>query len=521
MATITSELYTYDSIETSYEPNEGLNWKPYNEYGFASPIAPRLWLASPAKNYFLSTLIAFIVVVLFAVGYENCRHWFLIPLFVCGALAGANIVAWFRKEIDVFDPIIFVGGFLYLNCFVTPLLHVANEMYGLNINIPDPPYWFGRMAVFNIFGLIVFNIMQRVLFNKTRPAKSYRQLDANRFHSILVPAIAISFVAVVIIFVFFGGLYEKLGKVQHEGTGGFTSLLLMLADPSTLLLALPILYWLSRKNITKPTSFFVVILLLSIFSVVQFLFVKERANRITILTSIFIVTLIIHYRVKSFSLKFVILGFCVVFAFNYLYNFRKLLGPKGWEAFYSAQARKSLRYEREITPLTSVLGSYARANVHAFLLYRIVEHPEQFEPLKGTSYAMALARFIPRAIWKTKPLNPKNEAGSTLLGYVGVFSRTKRQYGLAGEAMLNFRHYGIIPAFAVFGFLLGWFRKKLATLEPTDDRLFLIPFLTWAYMFSVNMEVDNVTFNVLKLGVLPFIVVYFGSIKTRFVSNDM
>jgi len=181
-----------------------------------------------------------------------------------------------------------------------------------------------------------------------------------------------------------------------------------------------------------------------------------------------------------------------------------------------------LSFERGVaSPVATLLGDYARAQVHAFLLYRLVAFPDEYEPIKGASYGMAVLRFVPRAIWKNKPLNPKVAAGSAIQGYVGISERSKRQYGLAGEAMLNFSYYGIIPAFAVFGMFLGWFRKKLATMAPTDDRFFLLPLLIWACAFTVNMELDNIIFNVLRLGVLPFMVIYFASVKTPFVSSEL
>jgi hypothetical protein len=130
------------------------------------------------------------------------------------------------------------------------------------------------------------------------------------------------------------------------------------------------------------------------------------------------------------------------------------------------------------------------------------------------SYFMAFLRFIPRAVWKNKPFNPRVMAGSELFGYYGL-ERSTRVYGLAGEAMLNFSYYGILPAFAILGAFLGWFRKKLATLNPSDARFFLVPFMIWACMFSVNLDMDNIVFNSLKLGTLPFIAIRSSSLRLK------
>jgi hypothetical protein len=203
--------------------------------------------------------------------------------------------------------------------------------------------------------------------------------------------------------------------------------------------------------------------------------------------------------------------FCLVFTFTYLFDFKKKLGDLGWEAFYSASARKSMAYERGgVSPIMSLVEDYARSNVHAMIMYKIHEEPDAFDPQYGKTYGMGMLMFVPRTIWKNKPRNPKIEAGSKLIGYA---TESQRQYGLTGEAMLNFGYYGIVPAFIVFAAILGFFRKKIATMEPTDARLFLVPILIWGLAFAVNMELENINFNMLKIGFLPVLFVLLTTIK--------
>jgi hypothetical protein len=152
---------------------KGVDWQPFEEGGFSSPWAPRLWGGAIAANYLLSTLITVVVAIVFAFLSEQCQHWCLIPLILCGVLSGADIIAWLRKEIDVFDPKVFVAAFLYLNCFLAPILHLRYGIYGETFYTDDWPAWFGYMACFNAAGIILLTLAQHMAFKRFKPAKSF------------------------------------------------------------------------------------------------------------------------------------------------------------------------------------------------------------------------------------------------------------------------------------------------------------------------------------------------------------
>jgi hypothetical protein len=127
--------------------------------------------------------------------------------------------------------------------------------------------------------------------------------------------------------------------------------------------------------------------------------------------------------------------------------------------------------------------------------------------------------LIPRGIWKTKPISIKADAGTALQGYSPI-TVSSAVYGLAGEAMLNFGYWGIVPAFFVYGTLLGWFRKKLATMEPSDSRFFLVPIVIITFGLALGADSRNLMMGLLKLGVLPLVVVFLGSLRSRFTPDN-
>jgi len=498
---------------------EGLYWNPFNEYGFASPWAPRLWIVSPGVNYLISTSITLLIAAVFIVVCPACRHWCLIPLVLCGILAGADIIAWLRKEMDTFDPKAIIAGLFYLNCLLAPLLHLTYNMYGKDIYTDNWPIWFGYMACFNAAGIMLFKLAHNLFFKVSRPVKGFWQVAIDRFSGILIPILAISFIASAVVKILFSGLVKEAGiPAGARGYAAHLSWLLMLGDPSIMLLIMALIYWIYRSHPDKLSSRWTVWSIIAVTMVFQFLLLGLRGSRSAVLSVVIIVAVVAHYWLRSFSIKFIVVGICLTFLFVYFYGFYKRFGAKGWEAIYSSQARESMSHEVEggATLTGTVLGNLARADLQAFMLYRLRELKGTFQPVHGQTYMTSALTFIPRAIWSTKPSGVKTRAGTEIQGYSGA-ETSSRVYGLAGEAMLNFSYYGILPAYFVFGCFLGWFRKKIATMEPSDSRFFLVPLLILTFMFAVTGDSDNWMFGLLKMGVLPFIVVFLGSIRSRFV----
>jgi hypothetical protein len=502
---------------------KGLLWQPFNESGFVSPWAPNLLRSSAGINYVFSTLISGIVVVVFTMLYEECRHWCMLPIVLCGSLVGADIIAWFRKEIDSFDPKVTVAVFLCLTCFLAPQLHLAHGLYNPRLQALSAwSTYFGYMAWFNVVGIILLKLAHNSFFRFSRPVKKLWQIAPDRFIGILIPFLVISLAASAVIRFFFGGLVKEAGVVTFapgsEAYASHVSWIAMLGDPAPMLIMIPIIYWIHKKNPGKTRSLWTVLFLLLFIAAFQFLWVGLRSSRTAILITVFLVAAIIHYRLRRFSIKFIILGMFVLFIFVYLYGFYKRFGAQGWQAFYSAEARESLQLEGAApTPEATLVFSLARADVHAFMLYRLMEHKGEYHYSWGETYLMSGLTVIPRGVWKNKP-TPKVRAGRSMMAYYGLQHPT-HQYGLAGEAMLNFGYYGILPAFFVFGSFLGWLRKKIATMEPSDSRFFLIPISIFICTFFIIFDSDNLMQYLLRIGTLPFIVVFFGSTKSRFTNN--
>lgn len=298
------------------------------------------------------------------------------------------------------------------------------------------------------------------------------------------------------------------------------SVLRMFGDPLPMLVMMAIIYWIYRKRPHVRRSFLTVVLIIFLAMAFQLLWVGQRGSRGGILGAVIIIAAIAHYHLRALSPKVLIVGACGIFLFGHFYTYYKFLGAVGWRAFYRPEVRKSLSYELGGVTLTStLLGDLARADVQAMFLYHLMEDVVPYQPVYGQTYMWAALKIIPRAIWKTKPISYKAIVGSKLQGR-SLYQYSKRQYGLAGEAMLNFSYWGIVPAFLVFGVILGWVRKKIATMEPSDSRFFLIPILILTCMTVVPNDTNTLMFGLLMMGALPLIVVFFGSMRYRFASES-
>jgi hypothetical protein len=156
------------------------------------------------------------------------------------------------------------------------------------------------------------------------------------------------------------------------------------------------------------------------------------------------------------------------------------------------------------------LGDLARADTDAYLLHNLVKDPEDYDYRWGLTYLGGFSILIPRNVWPDRP-EFKVEAGTEAqLGRMAVW-RSSRVYGLAGEALLNFGPLGVPPMFALFGALLGWYRRKLQSWEAMDSRLLIAPFFAVLFILGLVMDTDNIVFAAVTKGALVFTAIYVAS----------
>jgi hypothetical protein len=127
------------------------------------------------------------------------------------------------------------------------------------------------------------------------------------------------------------------------------------------------------------------------------------------------------------------------------------------------------------------------------MLYNLVKFPEDYDYRWGLTYIGAPSFLVPSFFWPNRP-NYKVDAGTeATLGKSSSYD-SMRVYGLTGEALLNFGPWGVLPAYAIYGACLGWYRRKLTSWDPTDARTFLAPLVTILFATAFIADSDNVLF---------------------------
>jgi hypothetical protein len=135
----------------------------------------------------------------------------------------------------------------------------------------------------------------------------------------------------------------------------------------------------------------------------------------------------------------------------------------------------------------------------------------------GRTYLGSAALLIPRAFWPDRPPTKVKEGTEAQFG-AGSWDEHKWSsslvYGLAGETMLNFGPLAVPFAYLVLGAVVGRLQLFLSTLHHEDIRLLLYPFLVTLCFSFLQSDSDNLLFYLIKNGLVPTLVVWFGSCKS-------
>jgi hypothetical protein len=423
-------------------------------------------------------------------------HWFLIPLIACGVLSGIDVIRWIRGRLDLFDPKAVIGFLAFYGCFVTPILHVAWDRFGVNNDFPlwgDWRTWLGAMAALNAVSLLAYRMAHNYAFNWTTQSLAKWEIDKKRFHLFFSLATVCSVAGV---YTFFSVLNGVPGMVKsfEENLQAYTGKgwLLVFAWPlSVLCFMILIFMWTDRQQLgRRPAS--IGIFLVCAFGISQFVLMGWYGSRSATIWAMFWMAGIIHYRVDRLSRKVVAAGLVFLIAFMYFYGFYKEQGRTGFGVIEApATWLRPQGYQRDIKLL--LLDDLARADVNAYMLYNLVKYPKDYDYRWGLTYLGAPTFLVPRFLWPNRP-NYKVDAGTeATLGKSSTYDST-RVYGLTGEALLNFGPWGVVPLFVLYGASLGWYRRKLTSWDAEDARTYLAPLVTILFATAFIADSDNVLF---------------------------
>ena len=478
-------------------------------------VAVRTPKLDRAISLITSSALATLIIVGFLVASPDHRHWFVVPVLLSGALIGSDAVDWFRGKLEMFDPFGVIGILGFHLFFLAPLLHVAwNTWMYTTSPPPDWRDWLGRMAILNFLGLVIYRVIRLLpLRAAARKARSVWQFNQSRFVILMPLVLVVTALAQALVYASFGGISGYIDAYQNrpqefEGSGW----IFMISESFPILAFFAFAVFIRWRHIRWSNTKTVIALVF--FTGAQLLFGGLRGSRSNTIWALFWAVGIIHLWIQPVSRKLIYGGVVFLIAFAYVYGFYKeKLTPN-----MTIEQTMRLGEKRGRTLHAELLGDFGRADIQAFLLYRITGPGSDYEYAWGRTYAGALALLIPRSIWPDRPATSV-EAGTNAQHYMGSYApkklETSKVFGLAGETMLNFGPWLVAPSFAIWGLVVGWVSAFLKRLAPLDSRILIAPFLVNFCIPVLIGDSDNIIFFLMKQGLIPIAVIALCSVRRR------
>jgi hypothetical protein len=492
-----------------------------------SSIAPRGLAISKAS--LISVIICLVVTVAFLLISPQTRHWFVVPVFLCGVVITPDAVQCIRGRLDYFDPISVLGLLGFHFFFLAPLLHVHLDLWMRYITPPnDWRPWVGYISVLNFLGLLVYRWSRgdvEVRNPALRGAPGPFPRTVWTVHEKLFPALGTFFLLLslalqVWTYNRFGGVYEYMLAYSARGAlnspfEGFGRLFIFSeCFPFVALLFVGVY----AARLRRQPSWLTLGLFAVAFLLVALFFGGLRGSRSNVIWNLFWMAGIVHLRVRRLNRVVIIVGLAFLLAFMVGYGVYKGGGVEAMSSLWSGQWTVSELVQRTgRTPELALLRDFARTDVQAFLLYRY--HTTDYRLALGRTYPAALARLIPESIWPNRPPGRIKEGSELIHGaYIPGLVFSTYIYGLSGETILNFGPIAVPLFFVFLGLSVRWTRKFVLGLHPDDTRRLLVPFLVNLVLLVLIFDSDNLLYFVAVNGAVPILVVLAGS---QFIRNGL
>lgn len=492
------------------------------------PLDSRATSSLMGDSHIAGFLISVVVLWACLLTTPVLRHWFVIPVCVCGALILPDLVDWARGRVDVFDPGGLVAVFGTIQFFAAPILHVLWNRWPLYLPYQPNDWrpWLGLMAALDAVGLVLYRAVRRWAARpRPKPPDRQRVWTINRrsFPVALTVALAVSLVASAWLFARFGGITGYIGAYSSQSLSPFEGLGLvsMFSDALAILVLLGYVVRAERRG--TGLKWWQIALVLLVVLALRVVFGGFRGSRNNVIWGLFWAVGMIHFWRRKIPRSLVYAGVAFVFLFAYVFAFYKGVGPQAFSDVTSAGGRQQLIQETQYDSKTVLLLDLGRSAIQAYLAYRVEDPHTDYSIAWGRTYLGALASAIPHAIWPSRPPSKVKEATEAIYGRgsysPGVIGATY-VYGIAGEGLLNFGLVAVPLSFVVLGWVVGRVRRTMRQLHPKDARWLMVPLLALLCPIILTLDSDNVVIFLLQTGAVPFLVLLAGTRRVRRTALD-
>jgi len=473
-------------------------------------------------GYLLAALaICSTTVAVFWAVEPRMRHWFVVPVILCGTLMAADALRWLRDERDLFDPVSILAILGIHFFFVAPLLHVYWDYWMPQVVPPsDWRPWVGAMAAINATGLCLYRF---IISMGDSPRQQIRgkvwQVDRTRF--ITIGSLLVIFTAALQVWVYAinGGLAGYMSAVTNDGAEAFAGMgWLFVVSEAAPIIAMMVYAISSERNalLRRPTA---IVVALGVFFVLTMLCGGLRGSRSNTVWAMFWATGIVHYRIRPLSRRTAMIGVGGLLVFMYLYGFYKNVSfEEATRALNGSGDRQELEARTGRTTEVLLLADLARSDVQAFELYRLASASDEYDYGWGRTYLGDISVLVPESVWPSRP-QTKVVEGTNLLFGANSFRRgafvASRVYGIVGELMLNFGVLAAPLGFAILGWLVRATDKALRRWPSFDARWLVAPVLV-NFCFAVLIsDGDNLVFFAVKSLLVPSVLLLAATRRVR------
>lgn len=445
--------------------------------------------------------------------------WYLIPVSLCGILSGYQVIYIFSvtNEYGLRLPLVFYFYCtLWFGCYFAPLLHFALNFWLIfNNSLILPQKWEPYVLIvgtLNAIGLILFIYSYKYFYGVSKVHnKVYLLLNAGKINYVYLLCF-VSFVCQVIVYAKLGGLsgfiatYET--RSEDQGFAGFGLLFIISEFFPIALIFLFYIKALYSPLLRKGKS--IMIFLVMLF-VACMLFGGLRGSRSNTILTMLHACMVIHYFIRKFQVKEMVIGVFMLISFMYVYKFYKQGGSDA-VAQYTEGTLDVSEDKYNFNVFEMLLTDFARADIQPYMVYRVQN--SNYKPKMGATYIGGIIHYAP-GIDKESVTTKKTAATELLYDYSGkaMGFYTTRIFGLLGEYILNFGYYTASLIFLPLAFFIARLDKWVYSLTPADVRNFIVPLWILFIVFLFSADLDNVIFFYMKRMLLVIVMLWLVSGK--------
>ena len=459
------------------------------------------------------------MVTAFIVLSPPCRHWFVLPVMVCGALLTNRALRVVLSKGSIFSADGLFDLFSFHFFFLSPLLVISLEhrLAYLPAQPDDWREWLGRMAVINIAGILAYHYVRGKALEGRPLWKTAWLVEESRFNAVIVSALTVCAAVQIYLLIQFGGLNGFADALLHDAEAwNNTGWLFVIGESTPILAIIALGQWLYQRR--RSLGWPMISLVLTLFLALQILCGGLRGSRSNTVICLFWAVGIVHCRIRPVPRKVLLVGAAVVIAIMYIGGLYKAVGLDALRALDNPEEQAQISQRSGRTVELIALEDFGKSDTQAFILYMLSSRQSEYRLALGRTYLGALALLIPKALWPNRPAGKVKWTTDAEYGagtYDASRIRSSRVYGLMGEWMLNFGWYLGPLCMAGLGLAVGVTQRFTLTCANADCRRMLIPIIAAVCVTALGSDSDNDVYNVIKFLSIPLAVLWLSSRKTN------